>query len=58
MPKKYSSLDALLAENAEALAFWQTLPEYVRSQIRTRGQAVNSLESLSDYADNLTRGEG
>ena len=58
MPKKYSSLDALLAENTEAHALWQTLPEYVRSQIRTRGQAVNSLESLSDYADNLTRGEG
>ncbi len=58
MSKKYSSLDALLAENAEALAFWQDLPEYVRSQIRTRGQAVNSYESLADYVDNLTRGDG
>ena len=58
MSKKYSSLDALLNENAEALAYWQDLPEYVRSQIRTRGQAVNSFESLANYADNLTRGEG
>lgn len=58
MSKKYSSLDQLLAQNAEALAYFSGLPEYVRQQIRTRGQSINSYESLADYADNLTRGEG
>lgn len=58
MSKKYSSLEALLAENTEACAYFNDLPEYVREQIRTRAQSINSYESLADYADNLTRGEG
>lgn len=58
MSKKYASLEQLLERNAEALALFDGLPEYVREQIRTRGQSVNSYESLADYADNLTRGDG
>lgn len=58
MSKKYSSLDQLLAQNAEALAYFNGLPEYIRKQVRTRSQSINSYESLSDYVDNLTRGEG
>lgn len=55
---KYASLDRLLEQDAEARAFFSRLPEYVREQIRTRSDSINSFESLSDYADNLTRGEG
>lgn len=58
MSKKYESLSHLLNADPKARAFYDSLPEYVREQIRTRGQSVNSMESLSDYADNLTRGEG
>jgi len=58
MSKKYESLAQLLQNDSRARAFYDRLPEYVRDQIKTRGQSVNSFESLSDYADNLTRGEG
>ena len=58
MSQKYESLAQLLQHDARARAFYDSLPDYVRDQIKTRGQSVNSYESLSDYADNLTRGEG
>ena len=55
---KYTSLDQLLAKDAKARAFFRKLPEYVKEQIRTRADSINSYESLSDYVDNLTRGDG
>lgn len=58
MSKKYASLDLLLKNDQEARACFERLPEYVRAQIRTRSDSVNSLESLTDYADNLLRGDG
>lgn len=58
MSKKYASLAQLLADDARARAYYDRLPEYVREQIRSRASSVNSYESLADYADNLTRGEG
>ena len=58
MSKKYESLAQLLSSDSRARAFYDSLPEYVQDQIKTRGRSVNSYESLSDYADNLTRGEG
>jgi len=58
MSKKYESLAQLLQNDSRARAFYDRLPEYVRDQIKLRGDSVNSYESLSDYADNLTRGEG
>ena len=58
MSEKYASLQQLLKEDAAARAYFDKLPEYVREQICARAGSVNSLESLSDYADNLTRGDG
>lgn len=58
MSQKYESLAQLLQYDNRARAFYDSLPEYVRDQIKTRGQSINSYESLSDYADNLTRGDG
>lgn len=55
---KYPNLDDLLRSEAEARQFFDRLPDYVREQIRTRADGVNSFESLRDYADNLTRGDG
>lgn len=55
---KYSDLDALLQNEPEAKQYFDKLPDYVRDQICTRPQSVNSLASLQDYAENLTRGEG
>ena len=55
---KYPNLDDLLRSEPEARQFFDKLPDYVREQIRTRADGVNSFESLRHYADNLTRGDG
>lgn len=55
---KYPDLDTLLRSDAEASAYFRSLPDYVREQICTRPSGVNSFESLKDYAENLTRGDG
>ena len=55
---KYPNLIALLDAQPEANAYFRSLPDYVRQQISTRPDGVNSFESLKDYAENLTRGDG
>lgn len=55
---KYPNLNALLDAQPEAKAYFRSLPDYVRQQISTRPDGVNSFESLKDYAENLTRGDG
>lgn len=54
---KYPDLYALLADAPEAKQYFEKLPDYVREQISTRANGVNSFESLRDYADNLLRGD-
>jgi len=55
---KYPDLNALLQAEPEARRYFDSLPDYVREQISTRPGGVNSLASLRDYAQNLTRGDG
>ena len=54
---KYSDLYELLNDQPEAKQYFDTLPDYVKEQICTRAQGVNSLESLEHYAENLLRGD-
>ena len=54
---KYPDLNALLRSEPEARRYYDALPDYVREQIGTRPAGVNSLDSLKDYAENLTRGD-
>ena len=58
MTEKFRSLDLLLAADEGARAYYEGLPDYVREQIGTRADSVNSLDSLRDYAENLLRGDG
>ena len=58
MAKKYQNLDLLLAQDTEAMGYYNKLPDYVRDHIATRSESVNSLDSLQDYAENLLRGDG
>lgn len=55
---KYSDVYALLKSEPEAKEYFDKLPDYVRQQICTRADNVNSFASLQDYAENLTRGDG
>lgn len=54
---KYPDIYALIKSEPEAKNYFDALPSYVRDQICTRPQGVNSLSSLKDYAENLTRGD-
>lgn len=57
MAEKYSDLYALLSENKQARDYFNQLPEYVCAQIEERAFGIDSLESMRNYADNLTRGD-
>lgn len=54
---KYPDMYALISHMPEAKQYFDALPDYVRDQISSRAQNVNSLESLKDYAENLLRGD-
>ncbi len=57
MGTKYNNMYTLLENDTEARQYFENLPDYVRAQINTRADNVNSLESLQDYAENLLRGD-
>ncbi len=54
---KYPDLNSLVEQDAQAREYFYSLPDYVQEQIASRGQNVNSYESLCDYAENLLRGD-
>jgi len=54
---KYADLNALLKGDPKAKQYYDSLPDYVKEQISSRGENVNSMASLQDYAENLTRGD-
>lgn len=55
--KHYSDLYNLCEQDGEANEYFISLPDYVREQIETRADNVNSFGSLKDYAENLLRGD-
>jgi len=54
---KYPNMYDLFRDDPKAKQYFDKLPDYVREQISTRADGVNSLESLKDYAENLLRGD-
>jgi len=55
--RKYPSMYDLFQSEPAAKRYFDKLPDYVREQISTRAESVNSFESLRDYAENLLRGD-
>ncbi len=58
MEQKYESMHVMLRENPDAKSYFDKLPDYVREQIGTRANSVNTYSGLRDYAENLLRGDG
>jgi hypothetical protein len=58
MKQKYRDMYELFESEHEAKLYFDKLPDYIRDQISTRADGVNSFESLRHYADNLSRGDG
>lgn len=57
MMHKYANMYELFKTEPKAKQYFEKLPDYVRDQISTRADSVNSYESLRDYAENLLRGD-
>lgn len=55
--KKYRDMYELFKSDSQAKEYFDKLPDYVRDQISTRADGVNSFASLQDYAENLLRGD-
>ena len=54
---KYPDLYALLANMPDAAQYFNSLPGYVKDQIQTRPQGINTLEDLNSYAEKLLSGD-
>ena len=54
---EYKSLNEMLNQNSDVKKIFDGLPDYVRDQIASRGDSVNTVEGLRDYAENLLRGD-
>jgi hypothetical protein len=55
--KTYPDLYELLRCEAEARTLFASLPLYVRTAINDRPDGINSIASLRDYAENMTRND-
>ena len=53
--QKYHDIFELIQNDPNAKAYYEKLPDYMREQIGTRAEKVNSFASLRDYAENLAR---
>lgn len=51
----YADLYSLIRGDQEARRYFDCLPDYVKESVGQRAESVNSLASLRDYAENLTR---
>lgn len=57
MEQRYSGMYAMFEQEPEAKRYFESLPDYVREQIGTRADSVNTYSGLRDYAENLLRGD-
>lgn len=54
---KYENMYAMFEEDSNAKRYFNGLPDYVREQISSRANSVNTYSGLRDYAENLLRGD-
>jgi hypothetical protein len=55
--KTYPDLYELLRCESEARMLFASLPMYVRTAINDRPDGINSMASLRDYVENMTRND-
>ena len=55
--RKYENMYAMFEEDSNAKRYFNGLPDYVREQISSRANSVNTYSGLRDYAENLLRGD-
>ena len=54
---KYENMYVVFEKDSNAKRYFNGLPDYVREQISSRANSVNTYAGLRDYAENLLRGD-
>lgn len=57
MEHSYSGLTELISQDAQARAYFMSLPDYVQGMIQQRCGNVHSIDELHRYAENLMAGD-
>ena len=57
MEHSYSGLTELISQDAQARAYFMSLPDYVQGMIQQRCGNVHSIDKLHRYAENLMAGD-
>lgn len=53
----YSGLTELISQDAQARAYFMSLPDYVQGMIQQRNDNVRTADTLHRYAENLLAGD-
>mgnify|MGYP000539620171 FL=1 len=53
----YENMYVMFEKDSNAKRYFNGLPDYVREQISSRANSVNTYAGLRDYAENLLRGD-
>ena len=57
MEHSYSGLTELISQDAQARAYYMSLPDYVQVMIQQRNDNVRTADTLHRYAENLLEGD-
>lgn len=57
MEQKYTCLTELLGVDAQANAYFSSLPAYIQETIRQRDGRIQTADALHRYAENLLAGD-
>ena len=57
MEHSYSGLTELISQDAQARAYFMSLPDYVQGMIQQRADNVQTCAQLENYAENLLAGD-
>ena len=55
MENEYADLVHLIADNRDAMEYFKTLPDKVKSTLSQNGRQVKSMDSLKSFAQELIK---
>jgi hypothetical protein len=54
--RQYPDLISLIAQNEEAMSFFKTLPDHIKSQLSKKADKIGSIEDLKKSAASIKKG--
>ncbi len=53
MNREYTDLISLIAQNREAMAYFKTLPDKIKSELSKNADQILTIESLKEHAERI-----